>query len=153
MPETTTHPTPPAGDYLGFDFGLKRIGIATGSSVTVTAMPAKTVSNHCGTPHWATIDQLVKEWQPKALVCGNPLHMDETQQEIAQHAGGFARMLKRRYNLPVFLADERLSSVAAEATLREIRRAGLKKKTDKQDIDKIAAAILLEQWLEAHFGP
>ena len=152
MPDNTLSPVPPAGDYLGFDFGLKRIGIATGNSATATAMPATTAPNHCGTPHWDTIDQLVKEWQPKALVCGNPLHMDETEQEIAQHARGFARMLKRRYNLPVFLADERLSSVAAEATLREARRAGLKKRTTKQDVDKIAAAILLEQWLEAHFG-
>ncbi len=60
---------------LCFDFGTKRIGVAVGQSITQTASPLKTVRNKNNKPDWNDIEQLIKEWQPDALIVGVPLNM------------------------------------------------------------------------------
>jgi len=129
---------------LGFDFGEKRIGIAVGQSLTGSVTPLTTLSAVKQQPDWAGIEALIKEWQPDLLIVGLPLHMDGSEQSLTQRAKRFGNQLKGRYNLPVEWMDERLSSHEAESLLREQG----KKRSDKKDIDKIAAALILQSWLE-----
>lgn len=150
MPESNSVPALP-GTYLGFDFGLKRIGIACGNSITQSSMPLITVSNLSGTPEWTRVDEIVAKWQPVGLVVGYPVHMDGTLQTISHHAAGFAKRLKRRYDLSVYLADERLTSRLAEDVQRKNRSTGAGKRTGKENTDRIAAALLLSDWLETRF--
>ncbi len=120
---------------LCFDFGTKRIGVAVGQSITKTANPLKTVKNINNKPNWNDIEQLIKEWQPDALVVGLPLNMMDEVQEMTVAAEKFMRQLRGRFCLPVYGIDERLSSFEA------MQRTG---KT--ADLDPVAAQAILETW-------
>ena len=129
--------------FLCFDFGTKRIGIAVGQELTRTATALITLDSPDGGPDWAGISKLIEEWQPDALVVGLPLYLDGNESESARLARRFGNRLAGRYNLPVFTADERLSSSEAEAILASQGRY------EKADIDKLAAQLILQSWLEA----
>lgn len=137
---------PASNIYLGFDFGLKRIGVAAGQKLTGTATPLTTLLSKDEQPDWPGIQKLLDEWRPAALVVGLPYNADGTEQAITERARRFARQLEGRYGLPVFLADERFSSVAAEAEAREFRRCG-GRRLDKPELDAAAASVILEAWL------
>ena len=139
-------PDPQALTLLGFDFGEKRIGIAVGQSLTGSVTPLKTLQAVNQQPDWAGISALIEEWRPDRLILGLPLHMDGSEQDITQRVKRFGNQLKGRYNLPVEWVDERLSSHEAEQLLREQG----KKRSSKSDIDKLAAALILQSWLEQH---
>ncbi len=128
---------------LGFDFGTKRIGIAVGQELTRTATALVTLESPDGGPDWAGISRLIEQWQPDALVVGLPLYLDGNESETARLARRFGNRLAGRYNLPVFTADERLSSSEAEAILAH------QGQYEKADIDKLAAQLILQSWLEA----
>lgn len=132
---------------LAFDFGRARIGVAAGQAVTGSASPVATVPAKAGTPDWRRLDALVAEWEPEALVVGIPLHMDGTEQPLTRAAREFADRLRERYGLPVHSADERLSSRAAGERIAAARGAGAGRRTRKGDVDRMAACIILEQWL------
>ncbi len=154
MPEPQASVTsPPAGKYLGFDFGQKRIGIATADSNVALATPLTAVANRNGTPDWEQIDALVEQWQPVALVIGIPLTLEGEKQEITHHALGFKRRLAARYSLPVYATDERFSSMEAAELLKKNRQMGQRRKITREDIDKIAAARLLQRWLDDQVQP
>ena len=129
--------------FLCFDFGTKRIGIAVGQELTRTATALVTLNNPDGGPDWANITRLIEEWRPDALVVGLPLYLDGNESESSRLARRFGNRLAGRYNLPVFTADERLSSSEAEAILASQGRY------EKADIDKLAAQLILQSWLEA----
>ena len=126
---------------LGFDFGTKRIGVAVGQELTATATAQETLQSRDGGPDWDGITRLIKEWQPDALVVGLPFNLDGSEHETTHLARRFGNRLAGRYNLPVFTIDERLSSVEAERILSE------KGRFNKEEVDKLAAQIILESWL------
>lgn len=132
---------------MGFDFGLRRIGIAVGQTVTRSASPVTTVLAKDGEPDWQQVGKLVDEWRPAALVVGVPYTMDGDEQEMTDLAGRFQRKLEARFNLPTFGVDERLSSHLAEERLRESRQAGNRGRISKPEIDAMAACILVENFL------
>lgn len=129
---------------LGFDFGSKRIGVAVGQELTGSARALVTLNNRNGAPDWEAISRLITEWQPAALVVGLPLNLDGTDHDVTRLARRFGNRLRGRYNLPVYTMDERLSSVEAEAQLAERGRY------EKADVDKVAAQLILQGWLEQH---
>jgi putative Holliday junction resolvase len=132
--------------HLAFDFGTRRIGVASGDSLTRTAR-ALTTLEYKGTPPWAAIGQLIAEYQPARLIVGLPCNMDGTPTTTTAPARAFALQLKQRFELPVDLVDERLSSVEAERELRAARASGLKKhRVVHADVDRVAAKLLLERW-------
>ncbi len=135
---------------LGFDYGLKRIGVAVGNRITGQASPLETVPARDGKPDWEAITRLIDQWQPAQLVVGRPLHMDGSEQELTQRARRFGNQLGGRYNLPVHAVDERLSSVEAEQRLRD---EGIATGRDKGAVDRTAAAIILQGWLDSHPQP
>jgi len=121
--------------FLAFDFGVRRIGVATGNSLTRTATPLTTVAAE-GEARMAAIAALVAEWRPAALVVGVPRHPDGAAHANTARARRFGRELQTRFGLPVHEVDERYSTTDA-------RRGGV------ADVDAAAAAILLEQHLAA----
>lgn len=125
---------------LGFDYGTRRIGVAVGQTITATASALTTLQAVQQRPDWDRITALIATWQPDALVVGLPFNMDDTETEVATQARRFARQLEGRYRLPVHLVDERLTSLEAE------RQLGKKAKR-KENIDALAAKLILETWL------
>jgi putative Holliday junction resolvase len=130
---------------LAFDFGLRRIGIATANRETRTASPLTTLRAD-REPPWAEIDRVVDDWQPSQLVVGVP--EGEGAEAIARRARAFAAALGKRYDLPVATVDETLTSVAAQAELAEKRRSGyLRRRVGKGSVDRVAACLIAEQWM------
>lgn len=130
-----------ASTLLAFDYGLKRIGVAVGQTISGTANPLQTVAVKNNRPDWPAIEQLVQTWSPDALVVGLPLNMDGTEQEMTGHARRFSRKLQGRFRLPVHLADERLTT--REAKWRLVEEGG------GENADAVAAQVILEGWLGA----
>jgi len=136
----------PPTTVLGFDFGTKRIGIAIGQSVTSTATPLATIPARDGIPNWQQIADLLKEWQPDALVVGIPYNMDESESEMSLRAKKFARRLNARFNLPAHGMDERLTSREARERLETLDTKGVKQ---KHGLDSYAAVVIVESWFAA----
>lgn len=127
-----------SGIVIGFDFGLKRIGVAIGQTVTQTASPEAVVNSKDGKPDWDHITKLFEHWQPCAIVVGLPMRLDGTEQALTQPARKFGQRLSGRYNKPVFYIEEQLSSIEAE-----------QRRQKQQHVDDHAAQIILENWLES----
>ena len=131
---------------LGFDFGTRRIGVAVGQEITASARALVTLQSKHGQPDWDRISRLVDEWQPALLVVGMPTSMDGEPHVLEQTVKDFGNQLKQRYNLPVEWMDEKLSSVEAEEILAQ-SGVSRQRKQDKTEIDKLAARIILQSWL------
>lgn len=134
---------------LGFDFGLRRIGVAVGQSLTGSATPVGIVPARDGEPDWNVLKRYLREWEPAQLVVGLPYTMDGGEQDITQRARQFAAALSQQFAGPVHTIDERLSSREAETRLKALRQAGRRRIT-RDDIDCAAACVILESWLNTH---
>ncbi len=134
------------GTVLAFDFGEKRIGVATGETLLGSAHPLMVIRAESNDDRFAAIGKLITEWQPEQLVVGLPTHADGTPHEMTRLASKFAERLQRRFALPVAFADERLTSLDAEARLRE---TGRNAKTAKPLLDAVAAQLILQTWFES----
>ena len=129
---------------MGFDYGLRRIGVAIGQTVTGTASPLTPLVAKAGIPDWRVIGSLLSEWQPRLVVVGEPLHMDGSVSDMTLRARKFAQRIHGRFGTKVVMADERLSSFEAKGRVME--RCG------PQDfgefaVDSLAALLIVEQWL------
>lgn len=130
---------------VAFDFGLRRIGIATANLKTRTASPLTTLRVD-GDPRWRELDRIIEDWRPAQLVVGVP--EGAGAEGIARRARAFARDLAERYSLPVATVDESLTSAAAESDLAEKRRSGyLRRRVGKGGVDRVAACLIAEQWM------
>src|SRR5688572_14816 len=144
---------PAARTVLSFDYGLRRIGVAVGNTLTGTAEALATVAADDGNPDWQAIDRCIAEWRPAAIVAGVPYNMAGRDGRLAMAALRFADELRQRYGIEVHPVDERLTSREAEDDLRERRRSGAKaRRVRRGDVDREAARILLLQWLRARSG-
>jgi len=130
---------------VAFDFGLRRIGVATANRQTRTASPLTTVRVD-REPPWQELDRIIDDWRPAQLVVGVP--EGDGAAAIARQARAFAAALAERYGLPVVTVDETLSSAAAESELAEKRRSGyLRRRVGKGSVDRVAACLIAEQWM------
>lgn len=128
MPDNST--------LLAFDYGLARIGVAIGQTVTQTARPLAMVQAKQGKPDWPAISKLIDTWKPNTLLVGLPLAEAGGSQAMTDHAQRFARQLDGRYRIEVAMIDERYSSHEARYRLGE--KAG--------PLDALAATVILEDW-------
>jgi putative holliday junction resolvase len=141
---------PAARTVLSFDYGLRRIGVAVGNTLTGTAEALATIPADEGLPDWRAVDRLVADWRPAAIVAGVPYNMAGRDARLTTAALRFADELRQRYGIEVHRVDERLTSRQAEDDLRERRRSGAKaKRVRRGDVDREAARLLLLQWLRA----
>jgi len=120
---------------LGFDFGVKRIGVAMGNTLIRQAAPLAVISSQANDVRFAEIAALIEKWGPTRFVVGLPSHPDGTPHDMTARCRKFANQLHGRFNLPVELVDERYSSAVIQAKRGEI-------------IDDKAAAIILQQYFE-----
>ena len=135
------------GIILAFDFGLRRIGIAAGNSVTQSATALTTVNMRAGQPPWSEIDRIIAEWSPTLLVVGQP--DARSSGALSRHATAFSDALAKRYGLPVERVDEAFTSTSARSEVREARRAGYRRRpVGKAMIDSHAARLIAEQFLQ-----
>ena len=133
------------GTVLAFDFGAKRIGVATGETLLGSAHPLTVIHAEANEDRLAAIARLVVEWQPERLVVGLPTHADGTPHEMTRLAQKFGERLHKRFALPVSFADERMTSLDAEARLRE---TGRNSKAARPLLDAVAAQLILQTWFE-----
>ncbi|QFZ83339.1 Holliday junction resolvase RuvX [Variovorax paradoxus] len=122
--------------FLGFDFGAKRTGVASGNRLLRSATPQTTIKAEGADARFAQVEARIKEWQPDALVVGVPYHPDGAPHENTRRAQKFARQLRGRFNLQVFEVDERYSTTEALSS-------------GARDADAASACIILEQFLRS----
>ena len=147
MPENSL----PRGSILGFDFGLRRIGVAVGQATTLTASSLDIIA-HRQKPDWDAITRLVREWKPVLFVVGLPLGPEGEDTDMSRAARKFGNQLSGRYETSVEFFDERLSSRAAESRFAELRAAGGVRRKDARKLDAAAACIILENWMQSRSG-
>jgi putative holliday junction resolvase len=134
---------------LSVDYGLKRIGIASGDTLTRTAHPRTTIPSGPHGPDWPAFDRILADTRPARIAVGEPYNADGSESPLTGAARRFAAELARRSGLPVDLVDERWSSQDAEERLRAERATGLRgRRVTKEAIDAAAAAVILERWFE-----
>jgi putative Holliday junction resolvase len=133
------------GTVLAFDFGLKRIGIASGELEIGVAHPLTTIQADSRPARFSAIDKLIAEWQPRLLVVGLPLHPDGSEHAMTRAARNFASELEARYALPVFLHDERYTSAAVEDEMRAEGRGMAK---SRHSVDALAAQLILQGFFD-----
>jgi putative Holliday junction resolvase len=133
------------GTVLAFDFGEKRIGVAVGETMLKVAHPLLTIDSETNEARFTQITNLVQEWRPSLLVVGLPMHMDGEIHALTKLSKKFAQRLEGRFNLPVMMIDERLSSAEAAQNLRE---AGIKEHKQKAMLDAVAAQTILQSYFD-----
>ena len=134
---------------LSIDFGHKRIGVASGDTLTRTAHPRTTIPNGPHGPDWVALDRVLADMRPARIAVGEPYNADGSESPMTGAVRAFAAELARRSGLPVDLVDERWSSQDAEERLRSERASGdRKRRVTKESIDAAAAAVILERWFE-----
>ena len=126
--------SPVRGTVLAFDYGLARTGAAVGSTLMQSARPLEIFASDSNEKKWRAVSRLVAEWEPVALVVGVPRHPDGAAHEMTALALRFARQCAGRTRLPVYVVDERYSSVVVEE--------------GRQKIDDASAAVILQQWFD-----
>lgn len=130
---------------IAFDFGLKRIGVATGNGLTRTASPLTTLTAG-KEPPWTEIDALITAWQPDLIVIGHP--GPDASEALLAALGDFIEQTGDRYGIAIETVDERFTSTAAEESLRADRSKGLyNRRLTREQIDRQAACLIAEQWM------
>lgn len=133
---------------LGLDVGSKTIGVAASDALLLTAQGIKTLywdENDMSSAD-EEIQYLINEYEVSKIIIGLPKHMDGSIGERAVFSERYAKRLKKKFALPVELFDERLSTMAATRTLLE---ADISRKSRKKVIDKMAAVLILQNFLDS----
>ena len=128
---------------MAFDFGTRRIGVATGQEMLGTGQPLALISARDGIPDWHQIELLLEEWCPDLVVVGLRLNMDETENDMCARARKFGKRLHGRYHVPVEMVDERLTSFQAKG---DVMAAGGSRDFGRHGVDDRAAVLILETW-------
>jgi putative Holliday junction resolvase len=138
---------------LAFDFGLRRIGVACGDTLSRNASALETVPADPTGPRWELIAAMLRDWQPDMAVVGLPYNVDGSENDMTGAARSFAAELARRFGIEVVMVDERYSSLEAAARLQTARESGLRRRrVAKSDVDAAAACVILERWFTEKTG-
>lgn len=139
------HHHQPGGRILALDVGKKRIGLALSDELGLTAQGIETLQRIRIRDDLARLKQLASEWNVGTLLVGRPLHMSGDESRQSAYTAEFAQRLAQHLQLPVVFWDERLTSAEAE---RMLRQAGASIDQRKRAVDRLAAVLLLESYLE-----
>jgi len=130
--------------FLAFDYGTKNTGVAVGQKITKSATVLAPLLTKNTIPPWDKIDDLIRNWQPYALIVGVPHKFDGSDLKVTKLAKNFIEQLKNRYKLPVYAVEELLTTKAAR---EEIFKRGGYKALQNESVDSQAAKIILEDWM------
>ncbi|MCA9752287.1 MAG: Holliday junction resolvase RuvX [Gemmatimonadetes bacterium] len=139
-----------SGRVVAFDLGDRRIGVAVSDPTRTIAQGRETILRDGATWPWRKILAVIEETAATQVVVGDPLHFDGSTSERSRTAGEFAQELRMRSGLPVDLEDERCTSVEAERMLAKTGRG--RRRRDRGDVDRAAAILILQDWLDARDG-
>jgi len=131
---------------LALDVGDKRIGVAISDPSQVLARSLKVIERSSRQQDFAAVARLVEEYEVERVVIGYPRSLDGTVGEQAEKVKRYAAGLAKVLTVPVLLWDERFSTVTAERLMRE---AGLRGKKKRERIDAVAAAVILQDYLDS----
>ena len=134
-----------SGRILALDVGKKRIGLAVSDALGWTAQGLETLERTRIRDDLARLKELAGQWSVEMLLVGQPLHMSGETSRQSEYTREFASRLKEHLSLPVIFWDERLTSAEAERVLRE---GGASLEQRKKAVDRMAAVLLLESYLE-----
>ncbi len=148
MPETALAVPLPHGTLLAFDVGAKIVGVALGSPLT-SPKPLVQIKAEPAAALYAAVDRLLAEWQPSHLLVGRPLTLDDQEQPASRRARGFAEALRKRQSVPVIEVDERHSTRQARERFAAGRAAGVHRRKTGAQMDALAAAVILERYLDS----
>lgn len=151
MPTRNIQDLPNSGRIVAFDVGEKTLGVALSSPSRMIGSPLKTIIRTKWGQDKAKIDQLIKEQRVSFAVVGLPLSMDGGESAQTQACISFADLLEKECGIPVLLWDERLTTAAATSALFEQRQGRQKrasKKDIKQQVDSVAASLILQGVLD-----
>ncbi|BGI51600.1 MAG: Holliday junction resolvase RuvX [Buchnera aphidicola (Ceratovacuna japonica)] len=129
-------------NYISFDYGTKNIGVAVGQKITNTGNILNYIKSKNKKYIWKKIEEIIKYWKPKSIIVGLPLNMDGTEQSITKKTKKFAIEINKKFNIKVYMHDERLSTIEAKRILFE---KGFKNLT-KNKINSTSALVILESW-------
>ncbi|HXI57387.1 MAG TPA: Holliday junction resolvase RuvX, partial [Polyangia bacterium] len=135
-----------SGRVIGIDLGARRIGVAVTDGLNLTAQPHSTLARHGGQRDLDAIGAVVRSFAAERVVLGHPVTPEGTVGRAARSAQAFAERLRAALGIPVDLVDESFSTVEAEAVLLQ---ADLSRARRKQVVDRLAAAVILQRWLDA----
>lgn len=133
---------------MGLDFGSKTVGVAVSDSLLITAQGVEIIRRKEANKlrqTLARIEELIEEFEVEEIVLGMPKNMNATEGERAELTYEFKDKLERRTGLPVFMWDERLTTVAADKAMME---AGVRRENRKNYVDMIAAVLILQGYLD-----
>ena len=136
------------GRLLGLDFGSRTVGVAVSDPLGITAQELTTIVRPKPGKLKRTlyeIGEICSEYDVDTVILGYPRNMDDTEGERCKLTAEFARMIREKLKLPVILQDERLTTVAATEILDE---SGVKRSEQKKYIDRVAAAIILQEYMD-----
>jgi putative holliday junction resolvase len=134
------------GRILAIDYGSRRMGLAVSDALGITAQGLETLERKNKRSDFARLERAIRVHQVKEIVLGYPLRMSGEQSAQSQKVADFAEELRTRFQLPVHLWDERLTSAEANRVLRE---ADLSIQKRAQAVDRMAAVLILQAFLQA----
>lgn len=134
---------------IGLDYGDKTVGVAVSDDMLITAQPVETVRRERVNKlrqTYARIESIIKEYDVEKIVIGLPKKLNNEEGDRCERTREFGKTLERRTGLETIYWDERLTTVAADAVLDE---GGVRKEDRKEFIDKIAASVILQGYLDS----
>lgn len=134
------------GRVLGIDYGSRRVGLALSDPTKTIASPLITLEQDGLGEWWQQLASIIRDQAVDVIVVGYPLTMRGSASKQTVSVEKFIAELRERYAIPVYRYDERLTSVAAR---RNLAQRGTKTKIDKGIVDKIAAALLLQDFIDS----
>src|SRR6266446_3197059 len=139
----------PMGRVLGLDVGSRRIGVAVSDPLGITAQGLETLQRWNKRQDLAALDRVIREYAVREIVVGLPLRMSGAEGTQSEKMQGFAEDMRKRFRLPVHLWDERLTSAEANRLLRETELSIEKR---AKAVDRMAAVLILQGWMEGRGG-
>lgn len=132
---------------LGLDYGERRIGVAVSDELGLTAQPVLTLVRANVKQDLKSLGRLLRKYDCKAIVVGNPIYMSGDISPLAAKAQAFAETLRETFSIPVHLWDERLTSAEAH---RHLHASGRPPSGHREVVDQVAAVLILQGFLDAH---
>ena len=135
---------------LAIDHGSRRMGLAISDALGITAQGLETLQRKNKRADFGRLERIIREYQVREIVLGNPLRMSGEEGIQSQKVAEFAEELRQRFQLPVHLWDERLTSAEANRLMRE---ADVSLQKRSQAVDRMAAVLILQSFMQARTRP
>jgi putative Holliday junction resolvase len=133
---------------LGLDYGLRKIGVAIGQTLLGTASPLGIVNCQFGEPNWPQLSKFISEWAPDRIVIGMPYNLDDSENEMTEKVKIFGQAVLKKYRLPVFFEDEKLTTKLANSELAELQQYKNSPKKIPNLVDAYSACMIIESYIQ-----